>query len=813
MGAVLAWFRLVIRRRWMSLVVLALLIAIAVGTVTTAVAGARRGASAMERLMEQTLPATLLVASVRPGFDWDPVRSLPGVEAVAEVVFSGFEIDGRPADDTFMLPPADTEAMSTVERPVVLAGRLADPARADEVVVTPAFAANHGVTVGDTVAIGLYTPHQIDAGEGPSNARTNLGGLWILTSEQQVEAIKSGVAHNQTWPAEGPVVEATVVGVVRSPLYGDRLGTPGFVIPSAGLYAEYAPNLLGAQRLASVEALVRLADGAEAIADFSAALAEVTGRGDIAIHDLAAAARAIEDTHRFEAAGLLVLATAAAVAGVFLVGVAVARFVVASVADLSVLQALGMTPGQARWAAVAGPTVAAAVGAVLAAAAAVAVSRWFPIGSAALSEPAPGIDVDTVVLISAVLVVPVLAGAGAMVAAEAARRAAPRATYARRSAVTVAAARKGVPIPIVVGARFALEPGRGQPVRPALIGSVVGVTGLLAALVFSAAVTDAAENPARSGVVHQLEAWVGYDNVALAPADAVFSAIADVPGIAGVNDIRGQVAVTGGAQVTVLSFGAPLDYVVTTGRMPGLAAEVLLSQFGADVLGAGVGDTVTLSGTAGEAQLDVVGIGVIDRDFGPAAVTTPDGYDALFDGEFAFQYAEITVASGVDPEAIMADLYRAAPTQDFGLFPFQSDSPAELGFMRPLPLLLAAFVALLGLVTVGHALAAAASRRRHDLAVLRAVGFTPRQSRVVIVVQGTVLALVGLAIGLPLGTAIGRTVWRYVAESVYIHYVPPTVWITLALIGPAVVAVAVALAAWPARKAASLPLGTALRTE
>jgi hypothetical protein len=42
-SVVLAWLRLELCRRWRSLLVLALLIALATGTVLTAVAGARRG--------------------------------------------------------------------------------------------------------------------------------------------------------------------------------------------------------------------------------------------------------------------------------------------------------------------------------------------------------------------------------------------------------------------------------------------------------------------------------------------------------------------------------------------------------------------------------------------------------------------------------------------------------------------------------------------------------------------------------------------------------------------------------------------------
>lgn len=799
MSVLLAWLRVDLRRRWRSLVVLALLIAISAATVLAAIAGARRGDTAPERLLAQTLPATAAVLPNQPGFDWEAVRALPEVEALATFPVSGFEIDGIPAALQAGSFPFDDVAMRDVERPVVLAGRLADPTRADEAVVSPRFVESYGKGVGDTVTLRLLDPRQITA--------------------------DSLLAADSPTP-EGPAIPTRIVGVVRSFWFTDQIDSEGGLFPSAALFSQYRANLIGTGEAIFVNALVRLRSGAADVPAFRAGLAKVSGRTDIEFFDQVEAASKDQKVNAFEGASLLAFGLAALVAAMVLVGQAVARYTAATVADLQVLRAVGLTPRQAVTVATAGPALAALLGASLGVAAAVLASRWMPIGAPALLEPAPGIDIDWAVLGVGAVVAP-LAVVGAAVVAGNQALAAGRGTASRRSSVATTAARAGLPVPVVVGSRFALEPGRGRgavPVRPALLGAVTGVLGVLAAFTFSAGVGDAATNPARFGQTYELAAFVGFNGEDFGPAKPALTAIAADPDVAGTNDSRQSVGVPKGTSIALYTqdpVGAPVPSVLTEGRLPTAVDEVVLAPTSAEAIGAGVGSRIELVGNLATRQVTVTGIGFVPsgphNDYDDGGWLTAAGYDSLFSG-FKFHTLLIALRPGVDVAAVTPRLSATAGAA-VGVpeFPLAPPDPlqavAQIRDVQVLPVLLAVFLALLAVGAVGHALATAVRRRRHDVAVLRALGMTRWQSRGVVATQASLLAGIGLALGIPLGLALGRTLWRVVADSTPLFYVPPVAFWALVLIVPLALLTANLLAAPPGQRAARLRIGHVLRTE
>lgn len=792
MGATSLWFRQEWRLRRTSLVALLVLIAFATTFVATAVAGARRGASAVDRLLERTQPATVLVLLNQGAFDWDQVRSMPGVAAVSAFAVTGFAVEGlgeHPEVDPTEIggfPFVDDQAMNTIEHPVVLRGRLADPTRADEVVVTQNFVDYFDKGVGDTVTLHLYAAAQLDS-------------------------------FDEGTPA-GPTVDATIVGIVRSPWFSDHADMPaGAVQPSTGLYEQYPDNVVGTTGVVNVNAMVRLDDGSAGLDRFEQEFGQRFHVDNADFEDLAAQADHVRDVTSFESRALLLLALAAAIASVVFLGIAISRYCAALFADLDGLRSLGATPAQIR-ALVALPPVAAAVGGVLVSViASFALSTRFPIGTAAPIEPSPGASFDWLILLVPVAAVPVLV----VIACAMSLRNARDRTESAGPVSPVETMTSGWPVTVGMGTRFALagRSTRSSPsARPALLASVLGVIGVVGALTFAHGVADATDGYERFGQNYELGVFVGAGGVDYIDPTAASSVLTADPDVDGVLDTSTEAARSPAGSLSLYSYGAsgdPIDVVVTDGRLPRTAAEIALAPSSATSEDVAVGDTIDVSGTLGSRTLTVTGIAFVPagphNSYAEGGWVRPETFAELFDA-FRFHFLLASTTPGVDPQVVV-DRLASAGTDAFPGPILPVTERAELAELRTVPLLLAGFVTLLGVGAVGHALASTARRRRHDLAMLRALGMRPRDCGAIVFVQAAVIAVVALAIGIPLGLVVGRAVWRSVALDTPIEFVAPRNWPTIVTTALMVVGFAALLALRPSRRLASMPLAEELRSE
>jgi ABC-type antimicrobial peptide transport system permease subunit len=231
-----------------------------------------------------------------------------------------------------------------------------------------------------------------------------------------------------------------------------------------------------------------------------------------------------------------------------------------------------------------------------------------------------------------------------------------------------------------------------------------------------------------------------------------------------------------------------------------------------------IGDRVRVGGDGG-ASVTVVGEALLPAtshtDYDQSGWMTAAGLTRAVgppsdNGE---DYLLLKWASDADVAAAEQRVTRIGGTDLFAQAALLPTAVADLARIESLPLALGAFFALLACATVAHALVTTVRRRRHDLAVLRAVGFTRRQTRGAIAWQSTLLAVAGIIVGVPLGIAVGRIAWRWLADDFPIVYVPPAA--LLAVFGVAAIAIAVAnvLAAGPAHAATRIRPAEALRVE
>lgn len=805
MGASGALARLDVRRRWRSLVVIVLLTGASGAVVLAAAAGAHRGATAADRLEAVTLPADAFVLPNQPGFDWQPVRDLPYVTALAELaIVDTIAVEGDYDPGVVAYPPVGPDDLFTVEKPVVLEGRMLDPHDIHEVVVTSDFLERYDNRVGDRLTLALGSPQQVNYDALPADQ------------------------------LDGPRVPVEIVGVVRSPWNYDLPGRKGLLIPSPALADTYPDSILGPpgrRGLASVvNAQVRLEHGAADIPQLRKDLERLTGRGDIDVWDIQDRDRIGRHRIEFESVCLVGFTVVALLVALFVVGQALWRHVAYAGRDVPTAAGLGATPTQLVVGATAPALSAVLVGLGVAVALAIGASRWFPIGAAAAVEPDPGTDVDALVLGAGAALLLLAFAAMTLLASVATIRAARRSHPARRSPLAALVAGLGLPVSLAIGTRFALERGRGAnavPVRPALAGAVIGIIGTVGVLVFDGSITDALHHPERVGQTEEAAAFTGFGDFDYDPKKRVRTAVEALPYVTQILDTQSAVATDAGGATSVQLFSndGELDTVVLDGRMPASATEVALGPDSLAALGVTVGDRVTLVGDRGTLDYEVVG-SVLTPEIGgtnnysDGGWVTSAGWHRLFE-HFVFKVLLMATDGSVAPGAaagrISDDLETVLPAYFRHGFtvdrPDLADVHSSLSAVRAMPKALGVFTVLLSIAALAHALAVAVRRRSGEIAVLRALGLTPAQTRVAVFTQATVMMLVGLAAGIPLGIAAGRTLWRRVADYTPLDYAPPTQALAILLVVPAALVVVGVLGILPGRRAARTRAAALLRAE
>jgi hypothetical protein len=799
MAAVWIRLRAELRTRWRPWLALALLAGVSGGLVIAIAAGARRADTAISRWRDATEVMDVWIGRSKL---WGLEADFSRIERLPEVMQSVRSIDlafwgrtgeGRPLTvNNVFLNAAIDGPDGSANRPKVLAGRLPDPENAKEVLADTRAAEQFGLRVGSAIRVRLATRRELS------------------------RIVATGELDPQAEPAtagRGPLLTLRVVGI-RADLVSDDV--LALISTSPAFYRTYGRRVAAWYEYTGV----RLRRGDADLGAFRAGVERLAGGEPVGFYPKRNLVIKLQHSIHLQAQALWVLAGVATLVTLLLVGQAVARQVALESAEHPLLQSLGMTRRQLfalGWARV---IPAAVIAGALAAVVAVALSPLAPLGVAHRAEPNPGLAVDPGVIgIGCAVTVAVISIAALLPAWRASR---PRMDDARQRSSPAAAlvARAGLPPSGVSGVRMALEPGRGRsavPVRTTLLAAVVGVAGVGATLTVTASADHLLSTPRLFG--HNWDAVIGngtepkYSERLVARLREDRS-IARLSGGA-VDEIR-----LGGKPTGVLGIEAiqgSLSPTVLEGRAPVAPKEVLIGTKTARSLGTEIGDEVHARVGARSSVFRVVGRGVMPEvaTGGAAPLGLGEGVAMTFGGLAALQPAArknilfLALSPGAEEAATLERLARkrsaAAPRRPVDV--------GNWGRVSAFPYLLAALIAAVAAAVLALALVTSIRRRRRDLAILKTLGFERRDLHATIAWQATTVAAIGLLVGLPLGTAVGRFAWNLFATDLGVVPEPVAPVLPGLLIIPATLLLANLVALLPGRIAAGTRPALVLRAE
>ena len=188
---------------------------------------------------------------------------------------------------------------------------------------------------------------------------------------------------------------------------------------------------------------------------------------------------------------------------------------------------------------------------------------------------------------------------------------------------------------------------------------------------------------------------------------------------------------------------------------------------------------------------------IFSRSTLPAGVDVGDG-DVIAD-----------LAPGTDGAALVNTLERNAVEAELT----SAEVTQERDDMRPIVYGSSALLVAVGLVNLLTTLLLVTRERARDFGILKAIGLTPRGVLGVVTSGGAALALIAVAVGIPVGIVLFRMLMTAMSPSEGADIVGTPGPFALALIVPFVLAVTVLASSLPARGAARASAAAVLRAE
>lgn len=779
-GAVSMCVRSEIRRGLGAFALAIVIAAIAGGAGLTAAGGARRSDSAYARFLTWSRPADFATGGSESdrslAVDMAAIEKAPFVAQVAHVPVVGAHIrlpngkEFQPFQVAVVDDADDVLARGLLDREKVLRGRRADPASATDATVSFATAERIGVDVGDRITL---VPD-----EGGSPVTVDVVGVVVRAGE---------------FPTLSGATRSSVVLTSGFKRAHRALFTPG----NDGIVVHVKPGVTRAE----VETWLR---------------SHLHGTD---IEDASILTSSVERTIRLETIALWAVAAVLALVFVALLGQLLFRHAVTAAAEVATLATLGFTRRQVTWLGAARGALVGVPGAGGAVAVAVIASPLTPVGLGRLAEPSPGLRIDATVLGAGAAIIVGLATAFGAVAA-------------RRAAVAPddnGVGRRLLPLPslpptVWAARRILLRPALRRDsrlTRTTITSLCIVVATATAVLVMLTSLSRLRRTPALAGAT-----WGGALVVGDPPTerslDAALARLASIPGVAAVNGSGWTTVISDDREIPVQVFddGGGIGPAIAAGRAPA-RAEIALGADEMHRLGVGVGDHLQIAAQPGArtVKVEVVGRSVLVAPiFRPAA---PGDGGALATSTMrmigvtradAAGLAIVRFAPGID-EAQALD--RAARTISAN-FAFSAGDRTIVGGIKrvqTVPVALIVVLAVLGAAAFVHLQLVSTRRRRRDIGVLQAMGFTRRQVLSMVGVQAVAIALAALAIGVPVGLLAGRIGWIRFADYLRVVAEPSTTAAVIAVVGLVLLVTALAVGLASGIRAALLRPAWALRTE
>lgn len=786
-----------LRRHRGALIVLALLVAVVCAAVFTAAAGARRTSGVLDRFLDAQgdVDLTLVVSWPMIATDADRVTALAGqmarVGGVDDVVVAQSvlpRIEG--GEEYVMFTGPDARYLAALDAPTV-DGRMPTEAATHEVALNEIAARRLGLDVGDVLVLPTYT---LDGAQQ----------MWETYAEPPPGS-------------NGPDLRFDVVGIYRDAASLEVDGAP------AGVLSPDTRSYLGDVAATDVHFEIRGDLGVIDFEQLGTILEDATPDAWFFWNAQADTAAPLRSSFDAIAVGLWLFASVALGAGLIALAQVISRQVGQSGATTAVLTALGMRLRAVALGIAVPSALATAVGVVLGAATAVLLSPLFPFSTPGRAELDRGVRPDwPVLVVGSVLVVAVLS---VWALATGWRQVRPDTVPTRHQWIGGFTLRRTLPVAAGIGCSRVLAPRRGRagtkPVS-AIMGAILGIAGVVAIAVFSVSYRTTVDNPDRFGWAWDAMPFVWSDD-----SRPVATALADDDRVAGVGlaycgaaAIDG-VSVANTCAVNVLS--GVLTLTVVRGRSPTSPGEVAIGERTLEAQDIEIGETVAVTGDAGvDTPFVVVGTVVVPDPSAPGEglILTMSGLQDLHGGDDADlvdldQNLALKYPPDVDARELEAELAADYP-MDFAsddAHPLLPQSLSQLERVRPTLFALAGFLGLLGAVGLAHYMLMSIGRHRRDSAILKALGFVRRQTRGVVAAQGFTVALIGVALGVPLGVLVGRWIWIATVDHIGIVDTPTIPWTTGAVIIGAALVGSVAISLLPGWLAARRRPAEALRAE